>query len=147
MDMTTATKRRPQPAPGWDHSVPPTVPTEEFEILCTWHPNLLIGGSREATTSALEALRDVFRPVIASWAGVGALPMPPVSGTQTLILRDADLLSSEEQHRLLAWLKQNSRRVQVVATTTRPLVELVETANFDASLYYALNVIYIKLPS
>jgi hypothetical protein len=144
--MTTATQRRPQPAPGWD-PLPPSVPTEEFEILRAWHPNLLIGGSREATTSALEALSCVFRPVTVSWAGGGALSMPPLSGTRTLILRDADLLSPEDQQRLIAWLKQDSRSVQVVATTTRPLLELVESANFDASLYYALNVIFIRLPS
>jgi hypothetical protein len=123
------------------------VPTEEFEILRAWHPNLLIGGSREATASALEALSDVFRPIIVSWAGEGALSMPPGSGTRTLILRDADLLSAEDQQRLLAWLTQDSRSVQIVATTTRPLLELVASANFDASLYYALNVIYITLPS
>ena len=144
--MTTATQRRPQSAPGWD-PLPPSVPTEEFEILRTWHPNLLIGGSREATTSALDALGDVFRPIIVSWAGGGALPMPSLSGARTLILRDADLLSPEDQQRLLVWLKQDSRSVQVVATATRPLLELVESANFDASLYYALNVIYINLPS
>ena len=144
--MTTATHRRPQSAPGWD-PLPPSVPTEEFEILRAWHPNLLIGGSREATTSALDSLRDVLRPVIVSWAGGDASPMPSLHGTRTLILRDADLLSPEGQQQLIAWLKQGSRSVQIVATTTRPLVELVESANFDASLYYALNVIYIALPS
>ncbi|HKR08222.1 MAG TPA: hypothetical protein VJS39_03455 [Gemmatimonadaceae bacterium] len=144
--MTTATQRRPQSAPGWD-PLPPSVPPEEFEILRAWHPNLLIGGSREATTAALDALCDVLRPTIVSWAGGGALPMPSLSNARTLILRDADLLSPEDQQRLLAWLKQDSRSVQVVATATRPLVELVESANFDASLYYALNVICINLRS
>ena len=144
--MTTATQRRPQPATGWD-PLPPSVPTEEFEILRAWHPNLLIVGSREATTSALEALREVLRPVIVSWDGGATLPMPPLSGIRTVILRDADLLSPEDQQQLIAWLKQDSRSVQVVATTTRPLLELVESANFDASLYYALNVIFIRLPS
>ena len=144
--MTTATHRRPQPAPGWD-SLPPSVPTEEFEILRAWHPNLLIGGSREATASALEALRDVFRPVIVNCSAAAGLPIAPLSGKGTLILRDADLLSQEEQQRLLAWLKQDFRSVQVVATTTRPLLDLVESAKFDASLYYALNVIYINLTS
>lgn len=143
--MTTATQRRPQSAPGWD-PLPPSVPAEEFEILRAWNPNLLIAGSREATTSALEALRDVFRPVIASCTA-GALPIAPLSAKGTLILRDADLLSQEEQQRLLAWLKQDFRSVQVVATTTRPLLDLVESAKFDASLYYALNVIYINLTS
>ena len=144
--MTTATQRRSQPAPGWE-ALPPSVPVEEFEILSAWHPNLLIDGSPEATASALDGLRGVFRPVVASCGGGGALSMPPVAGIRTLVLRDVDLLSPEEQQRLLAWLKHDARSVQVIATTTRPLLELVESATFDASLYYALNVIYIKLPS
>jgi hypothetical protein len=144
--MTTATQRRFQPAPGWE-PVPPSVPVEEIKILRAWHPNLLIVGSREATASALEALRGVFRPDIVKWVGEGALPLPLASGTQTLILHDADLIAPDDQQRLLASLKQDCRGVQVVATTTRPLVELVVSADFDASLYYALNVIYIRLSS
>ena len=144
--MTTATQRRFQPAPGWE-ALPPSLPVEEFEVLRAWHPNLLIDGSPEATAPALEALRGVFRPVIASCGGGGALSMPPMAGIRTLLLRDVDLLSPEDQHQLLAWLKQDARGVQVIATSTRPLLELVESAAFDASLYYALNVIYIKLPS
>ena len=145
--MMTATQRRSQPAPGWE-PLPPSLPVEEFEVLRAWHPNLLIDGSPGATASALEALRGVFRPVIAaSCGGGGALSMPPAAGIRTLLLRDVDLLSPDEQQRLLAWLKADARSVQVIATTTRSLLELVESATFDASLYYALNVIYIKLPS
>ena len=144
--MTTATQRRPQPAPGWE-AVPPSVPVEEFEILRAWHPNLLMDGSPEATASALEALRGVFRPVIASCGGGDALSIPPVTGIRTLLVRDVDSLSREAQQQLLAWLKQEAGGVQVIATTTRPLLELVESATFDSSLYYALNVIYIKLTS
>ena len=143
--MTTATQRRSQPAPGWE-ALPPSVPVEEFEILSAWHPNLLIDGSPEATASALDGLRGVFRPVVASCGGGVALSMP-VAGIRTLLLRDVDLLSPEDQHQLLAWLKQDARGVQVIATTTRPLLELVESAVFDASLFYALNVIYLKLSS
>lgn len=144
--MTIAPQRRSQSAPGRE-APSASVPVEEFEVLRTWHPNLLLGGPPEATTAALEALHGVFRPVIVSWAGRTALPTPPDDGVQTLIVHDVGSLSPEEQQQLLAWLKANFERVQVVATTPRPLLELVESAKFEPSLYYALNVIYIKLPS
>lgn len=144
--MTTATQRRSQSAPGWE-ARSASVPLEEFEVLRTWHPNLLLGGPPEATTAAIEALRGVLRPVIVNWAGRTALPMAPDDGVRTVILHDVESLSPEDQQQLLVWLKTNFGSVQVVATTERPLLELVESAKFDPALYYALNVVYIKLPS
>ena len=73
--------------------------------------------------------------------------MPSGSSVRTLILHDVESLCPEDQQQLLAWLKTNFGSVQVVATTARPLLELVESAKFDPALYYALNVVYIKLPS
>jgi hypothetical protein len=123
------------------------VPVEELQVLRTWYPNLLIGGLPDATAAALEALRGVFRPVISNWTGGTALPMPPSSAVQTLILHDVEQLSPDDQQQLLAWLQQDFGSVQIVATTSRPLLELVESAQFNASLYYALNVVYLKLPA
>jgi transcriptional regulator of acetoin/glycerol metabolism len=73
--------------------------------------------------------------------------MAPDDGVRTVILHDVESLSPEDQQQLLVWLKTNFGSVQVVATTERPLLELVESAKFDPALYYALNVVYIKLPS
>ena len=75
------------------------------------------------------------------------MPVPPGDDTRTLILHDIDALSSEEQQQLLRWLQGDFGRVQVVATTARPLWSLVESGCFDSSLYYALNVVYLKLSS
>ena len=80
---------------------------------------------------------------------------PAVSSTARYQREQADMthvrpphsLSPEDQQQLLVWLKTNFGSVQVVATTERPLLELVESAKFDPALYYALNVVYIKLPS
>jgi hypothetical protein len=121
------------------------MPVEELEVLRAWHPNLLISGSAETIAPALESVKGVLRPVITKW--VRAASMPPVDGIRTVIIHDVDLLSCDDQKQLLAWLKQDFCSVQIVATTTRSLLELVESATFDASLYYALNVIYIELPS
>lgn len=142
--MTTATQRRPQPATDWE-ARRPAVPVEEFQVLQTWHPNLLIGGLPEATTAALEALSGVFRPIIESWTTGSALPTLVSSDVRTLILHDVERLSPDDQQQLLAWLQRDFGSVQVVATTSRPLLELVESGQFDASLYYLLNVLHIKL--
>jgi hypothetical protein len=144
--MTTGAQRRAQTAPDWE-ARGPALPAEELQVLRTWHPNVLIGGSPAATTAALEALSGVFRPVIASWTTGAASPPPRSAGVQTLILHDVERLSVDQQLQLLAWLQHDFGRVQVVATTSRPLLELVESAQFNASLYYLLNVVYIKFPT
>jgi hypothetical protein len=123
------------------------VPVEELAVLRTWHPNLLIGGSPDAITATLETLRSDFRPAIVRSPAGATLPVQLESGVHTLVLQDVDLLSLDDQQRLLAWLKQDFRRVQVIATTPRSLVQLVESGQFDASLFYALNVVHIELPS
>ena len=143
--MTTGAQRRAQAAPDWE-ARPPAVPAEELQVLRTWHPNVLIGGSPAATIAALKALRGVFRPVIASWTTGAALPTPISASVQTLILHDVERLSVDEQQQLLAWLQHDFARVQIVATTSRRLLDLVESAQFNASLYYLLNVVYIEFP-
>lgn len=143
--MTTATRRRPQPARGWEQQSA-DVPVQELDVLRTWHPNVLIGGRHEATAAALDALRDVFRPIVVRWAVGAALPLPG-DDARTMILHDVDGLSRDEQQQLLRWLHEDFGRVQVVATTTRPLWPMVESGSFDSSLYYALNVVYLKLSS
>ena len=145
--MTTATaRRRSQPARGWDRQ-PADVPVEELDVLRRWHPNVLICGRPEETAAALEALKGVFRPIVVRWSRGATLPLPPEDAARTLILHDVDALSPEERRRLLSWLDEPVRTVQVVATTARPLWPLVESGNFDPSLYYALNVVYLNLSS
>ena len=141
--MMTATKRRSQPAPGWEaHSA--HLPAEDLVVLQTWHPNVLLVGSPDATTIALLALDAVFRPIIASSRAGATLSLPPEHDVRTLILHDVELLSLDDQQQLLTWLRRNFGRVQVIASTARPLLPLVESGQFNASLYYALNVVYIQ---
>jgi len=142
--MTTAARRRSQSAPGWERRAA-DVPDEELQVLRTWHPNVLIGGGPGPTEAALQALRSVFRPTIVSWTAGAALQLPPDHGARTLILRDVDALSSEQQQQVLGWLQQDRGAVQVVATSARPVWPLVESGHFDASLYYALNVVCLLL--
>jgi hypothetical protein len=144
--MSTATRRRPQSALGWGE--PSThVPGEELAVLRAWHPNVLIGGPRDTVSAMLASLQRVFRPIVVRWTSGVALPVPPGVNARTLVLEDIDTLSHDEQRQLFLWLKNNDRTVQVVATTSQPLAQLVESGKFDSRLYYALNVIHIRIPS
>ena len=144
--MSTATHRRSQPALGWGDSSSP-VPREELAVLRAWHPNVLIGGPPDTVSAMLASLQGVFRPIVVRWTTGAALPIPPGANARTLVLEDVDALSRDEQDQLFLWLKSNDRTVQVVATTSQPLAQLVESGKFDARLYYALNVIHIRIPS
>jgi DNA-binding NtrC family response regulator len=63
----------------------------------------------------------------------------------TLVLRDVDCLKPVEQVQLLEWLQQNDFALQVVASTSVPLLPRVATGAFLDSLYYRLNVLYLDL--
>jgi transcriptional regulator of acetoin/glycerol metabolism len=80
-----------------------------------------------------------------SWTAGAALQLPPDHRARTLILRDVDALTPEQQQQVLGWLQQDRADVQVVATSARPVWPLVESGHFDASLYYALNVVCLVL--
>jgi hypothetical protein len=144
--MSTAARRRSQPALGWEESSS-HVPREELAVLRAWHPNVLIGGPRDTVSAMLASLQGVFRPIVVRWTTGVALPVPPGANARTLVLEDVDALSRDEQDQLFRWLRQNDRAVQVVATTTQPLAQLVDSGEFDSRLYYALNVIHIRIPS
>jgi transcriptional regulator of acetoin/glycerol metabolism len=46
---------------------------------------------------------------------------------------------------LLGWLDRSERSTQLIATTDRPLLDLVDTGRFDARLFYRLNTVYLDL--
>ena len=142
--MATASPRRPQPATGWDDPLL-RVPTEEYELLRRWHPNVLIAGPASATAAAIALLRPDFRAPLVHWQAGSqfALPRPPFP--RTLLISEVAALGADEQLRLLEWLQQHSLETQVVATTSLVLLPLVEHGSFSAPLYYMLNVVYLEV--
>jgi hypothetical protein len=70
---------------------------------------------------------------------------PPSSRLPTIVLRDVDTLSPEQQGRLSDWLNTSATRRQVISTAAVPLLPLVEAGQFSDSLYYRLNTVYIDL--
>ena len=69
----------------------------------------------------------------------------PSSETRSLILRDAAALNRDAQRRLLAWIGDAGLGTQIISTTERPLFPLVAKGLFDATLYYRLNVVLLRV--
>ena len=107
--------------------------------------NVLLTGGHGATREVLaRLLRDVGGPILAWYPGERLiLPRHPRVGT--MILHEVGMLAEDDQRRLLEWLETRPRRVQIVSTTSSPLILKVDAGTFNDSLYFRLNVVRIDL--
>jgi hypothetical protein len=128
---------------GLSHDDPiSAVAPEDWALLQTIRPNLLLIGDRSRVEPVLTALRPMLRaPVASGDAGSGALP----GGGGTIIVRAPLDLGLDEQQRLLERLNDTSRPMQVVTTSDVSLLPAVEAGRFLPSLYYRLNVLTVML--
>lgn len=121
------------------------LPREEWAVLQSWHPNVLIAGPESATAAALRALSAILRPSIAHWHAARPLPAGTFGAPHTLVVHDVSKLAGGEQRRLLDWIRTNDGVTQVVSITTVALLPHVENGSFDSALFYALNVVFCDL--
>jgi len=119
------------------------VPADDWHVLQTARPNVLLIGSDAAVTGFLELLRPIVQPPVIESA-TGDLTLPS-HASGTFILRDLSRLDAAGQQRLSAWLSESARTTQVISTSTVPLFPLVERDELSAPLYYSLNVIMLIL--
>jgi transcriptional regulator of acetoin/glycerol metabolism len=117
----------------------------EWDLLQLAHPNVLVVGSHAAVAEALHILAGICGDPVATCRAASPLALPPTAGTGALILRDVDCLTPAGQRRLMRWLENVSGRIQVIATSTKPLWSQVQGGFFLEALYYRLNVIYIDV--
>jgi hypothetical protein len=118
---------------------------QDWRVLVTTHPNLLVVGTDVAVDDVLSTLPCTYEQCVVTCSVTVpfVLPSPPRSGT--LILRDVAAVSPDGQRRLMAWLDETSGRPRVIATSARPLWPSVESGEFLDALYYRLNVVYLDL--
>jgi hypothetical protein len=118
------------------------LPPCEWEIIVDARPNLLVEGPSSTTEGLIQVLASVSPEPWRDWRQ--APPDAPLS--TTLVVRDADALTPEEQRLLLDRLNgvggQPPR--QIVSTSARPVFPLVERGVFLADLYYRMNS--VRLP-
>jgi len=115
-----------------------------WPALLKTYSNLLIAGSQPATDAFLRAATPLLRLPVHCIVCEEGLTISPVA--RTLILRNVDILTSDEQQALARWLDDEPRpRTQIISQTSAPLYALVQAGAFQEALYYRLNVIYLQV--
>jgi len=102
----------------------------------------------EGPEVSIEAVLSLLRPYLREPVTVnrrGTRLQVPSDNCGSLILKNVSELDRHDQLRLLAWLNDPDHQTQVVSTTTTPLFPRVCADQFDASLYYRLNVVRCPL--
>ena len=129
--------------------VPAFVPLHlhaEWQAISYGRRNFLLAGQPSAVDAMLASMLPHFLEPIRLFAPDTdrALPLPDEG---TLILMEIAHLKGSQQSELVAWMDEFNRSdgVQVVSTTSRQMMPLVESGEFRAELYYRLNVIRIDL--
>jgi hypothetical protein len=121
--------------------------TSQEELLLTSMPpvNLLITGGLGAIRNLLGSLlRNVDGPILAWYPGEHlVLPRHPRTGT--MILHEVGLMTYGDQLQLLTWLETRARRIQIVSTTSTPLIPMVDAGAFNDTLYYRLNTMHVDV--
>jgi hypothetical protein len=116
---------------------------DEARALLVTHANLLLSGPGAITSEVLRSLRPVLRQPV--WT-TGAAPLSlPSTSVGTLIVRRAAGLAAEDQVRLLQWVRDQRPYVQVITITPKPLFPLITRGAFLETLYYTLNMVYVKI--
>jgi hypothetical protein len=105
---------------------------------------LLVGVEPEMWQPLQNQLSDLAEPIV-TWSPGKRLGFPSATETGTLILRDVDRLSSDDQRQLLEWLEPAGRCVRVISTTSAPLYPRVEAGAFIDTLYYRLNIVTLEI--
>jgi len=127
-------------------AVPTSVPRAfgvsdaEWHALVTWHPNLLLEGTRTDTDRVLRAFHPHLIQPLFRWQATTKLSLPH-DHRGSLLLLGVTAMDENEQGLVFDWLSERKDRVQVVSTVTRPLFPLVERGAFRADLYYRLSVL------
>ena len=119
------------------------VAADDWGVLQTARPNVLLIGSDSTVSGFLQLLLPLLKPPVLHTTSA-ALVLPSSPGG-TVILRDVPRLGADDQQRLSVWLAEAKRRTQVISTSSCPLLPLVERHVLVESLYYNLNVITIAL--
>ena len=117
---------------------------KECESLREHSLNVLLEGPMALTDATLRLIVGSGEQI--AWPGSETLGRINTAG-QTLILRNVESLSRDDQRRLLGWLGAVPSPLRIISTSERPLYGHVVDGSFDATLYYRLNVILLRFRS
>jgi Sigma-54 interaction domain len=133
------------PRPRHPRRVPtPSGAPEAWDCLMTSRANALLIGPRHVTGRLVHFLRSqLARPIVRVRSHM-PLALPPADQVGTVILEDVDRLDTAAQVYVLEWLERAVPRVRMISTSTLPVRPMVVTGVFDETLYYRLNVLYVR---
>jgi len=103
--------------------------------------NVLLTGPDGVLDYLLDALLPDLREPVGRWCPGEQLLLPPPALIGTMIFQDIGEMPDDDQRRLLEWLSRAAGRTQVVSTTSECLLPRVEAGEFNATLYYRLNIV------
>jgi sigma-54-interacting transcriptional regulator len=133
----------PKPPHGGDLGVLASVHSDLNVARITRANVLVVGGERLVVSLVSAVIPDANSGVVISCQD-GRMLLPPASSrVGTVVVRDVDALTTEQQQMLFEWLESARQSTQVVSTSSVPLLPMVETGTFNDALYYRLNTIYI----
>ena len=99
----------------------------------------------EGPSTATDAVLLLLQLELAASHQAGAPLVLPSNETRTLVVKDPCALTDEAQRGLLAWLGDANSARRIISTTVRPLFPLVADGRFDATLYYRMNVLLLRV--
>jgi hypothetical protein len=112
----------------------------EYWAVVAHRANVLIEGPEIFVADMLAAVRrDLHHPEFVWPDRPAAIDSRPA----TLLVREAGALPADERDALAETIWRSHSRVQVVATSSTVLYELVVRGEFPADLYYRLNVVML----
>lgn len=119
---------------------------DDSDLVRAARVNLLLVGPDDVTRDVVDALSPGFRqPVMVEHPG-DPLVLAPIEQVETMILHDVGAFGLDDQRRLLEWLEGAGGLLpQVISTTSRPILPLINAGAFLDTLYYRLNSLYFEV--
>ena len=108
--------------------------------------NVLVAGAEQAVSNTLAVIVPDLEHAMVIDRASDPLRLPsPLRCAPTVIIRNVDRLTRDEQRELVDWLMVAKGHARVIATTSRSLVSMLDGQEFSATLYYRLNTLYVDL--
>src|SRR4051812_24151291 len=104
-----------------------------------YRPNVVIESRHVNPDLVVAALETVFQKPLYHCRLPTMLNLP-CEASSTVVIWDAAQLTREQQAELHQWIGRCRPAAQVIAVTATRLYDLVETNQFDAGLFYRVNM-------
>lgn len=115
----------------------------DWDLLISSRLNAILCGSRANLEVMLARVREHLGHPLHEWSFVGGSHLPSIANG-TLVVRDLDAATLEEQRRFLEWLAVH-RAVRVITVSEVSLFDLTLAGALLVELYYRLNPIFCAL--